>query len=34
LRLRALAFELLHTFLNPRVLIDKSFASITHIFTL
>src|SRR5215475_738913 len=32
--LRALALQFLHAFLDPRILIDKSFAGITHMFTL
>src|SRR5262249_15840268 len=31
LRPRAIALELLHPFLDPRILINKSFAGITHI---
>jgi hypothetical protein len=30
-RVRALAFEILHAFLNPRLRINQPFASITHL---
>ena len=32
LRLGALALELFHAFLNSRIRVDESFASVTHMF--